>query len=441
MAMVTLAVMVAYSGQLTLIVCATAAMYAVLRIALYRPLFHAQQEQIAHSATQQSSFLETIRGIQSVKLFNRQSQRRTLHENLLVRNFNAGIRVQRLEILYRALNGSLFGIENIAVIWLAALLVLDSQFTVGMLFAFIAFKTTFVTRVIAFTDKAVELRMLGLHAERVADIALTEAEPVSTKEVSPTLAADIEFRNVTFRYSGYTPPIVQDLSFKISAGESVAIVGPSGCGKTTLLKLLLGLLQPTEGEVLIGGVSIAHLAPAHLDLIGTVMQDDKLFAGSLADNICFFDAHADQSSYRRMRAARGDPRRHHGDADGIRHAHRRDGRRPLRRTTAARAARPRALQATRNSRARRSHESSRRGLRARRERSGALARAHPNHHCASTGNHCDGRPDHRATECPGIAGEGPLAPPDTRLFRGGGPRAAGPFQFHSTNQVNEIVRN
>ncbi|HWK50314.1 MAG TPA: ATP-binding cassette domain-containing protein, partial [Steroidobacter sp.] len=238
---------------------------------------------------------ETIRGIQSVKLFNRQSQRRTMHENLLVRNFNAEIRTERLDILYRGLNGALFGIENIAVIWLAALLVLDSKFTVGMLFAFVSFKTTFVTRVGAFTDKAVELRMLGLHAERVADIALAEPEPAGTNEIASTLVPDIEFRNVTFRYSSFSAPVLHDVSFKIAAGESVAIVGPSGCGKTTLLKLVLGLLTPTEGEVLIGGVSIAQLAPAHLDLIGAVMQEDKLFAGSIADNICFFDANADQA--------------------------------------------------------------------------------------------------------------------------------------------------
>ncbi|WP_129774718.1 peptidase domain-containing ABC transporter [Peristeroidobacter soli] len=295
MAIITLIVMFAYSGTLTAIVCVAAVLYALLRAALYRPLFHAQQEQITHAANQQSSFLETIRGIQSVKLFNRQAHRRTIHENLLVRNFNAEIRTERLDILYRALNGALFGVENIAVIWIAALLVLDAQFTVGMLFAFVSFKTTFVTRIGAFTDKFVELRMLGLHAERVADIALAEPEPVAATEIASTLPADIEFRNVTFRYSSFTPPVLHNLSFRIAAGESVAIVGPSGCGKSTLLKLILGLVAPSEGEILIGGVNIAQLAPAHLDLIGAVMQEDKLFAGSIADNICFFDANSDQA--------------------------------------------------------------------------------------------------------------------------------------------------
>ncbi len=177
MALVTLAVMFAYSAKLAGIVCLAAACLCAREMGALSPLRHAQQEQIAHAANQQSSFLETVRGIQSVKLFNRQMQRRTLHENLVVRNYNAGIRVQRLDILYRATNGALFGIENIAVIWIGARLVLDGHFSAGMLFAFVAFKTTFVNRLGALIDKAVELRMLGLHAERVGDIALTAPEP------------------------------------------------------------------------------------------------------------------------------------------------------------------------------------------------------------------------------------------------------------------------
>jgi ATP-binding cassette subfamily B protein RaxB len=82
----------------------------------------------------------------------------------------------------------------------------------------------------------------------------------------------------------------------IRAGESVAISGPSGCGKTTLLKIMLGQLQPEEGEVLIGGIPLKQLGLRHYrDQIGVVMQDDHLFAGSLAENIAFFDPSTDQS--------------------------------------------------------------------------------------------------------------------------------------------------
>jgi len=89
---------------------------------------------------------------------------------------------------------------------------------------------------------------------------------------------------------------LKDLNLVIAAGESVAIVGPSGCGKTTLLKILLGLLQPVEGEVLLDGIPVKRLGlAAYRSLIGAVLQEDALLAGSLAENIAFFDSHADQA--------------------------------------------------------------------------------------------------------------------------------------------------
>ncbi|MDY6945110.1 MAG: peptidase domain-containing ABC transporter [Pseudomonadota bacterium] len=296
MAVVTLAVMFVYSAGLAVIVCLAALSYAALRILLYRPTVQAQHEQIAHDARQQSSFLETVRGIQSVKLFNRQSQRHTVHQNLLVDSVNAGIRMQRLTIAHHAARGLLFGVENIAVVWLGALLVMNGPFSVGMLFAFMAFKLQFVNRVSAFIDKAIEFRMLGLHAERVADVALHEPEPHGAfAGTLASLAADVELRNVTVRYSQLEAPVLQNVSLRIAEGESVAIVGPSGCGKTTLLKVILGILPPSEGEVLIGGVSLGTLGPRHRELIGTVMQEDDLFAGSIADNITFFDVEPDRA--------------------------------------------------------------------------------------------------------------------------------------------------
>lgn len=82
---------------------------------------------------------------------------------------------------------------------------------------------------------------------------------------------------------------------QINPGEIIAIVGPSGCGKTTLMKIMLGLLKPEQGEVLIGGQDIHRIDPQqYRKLLGTVMQDDTLFAGSLMENITFFDPLVDQ---------------------------------------------------------------------------------------------------------------------------------------------------
>jgi ATP-binding cassette subfamily B protein RaxB len=302
MTIVIVAMMVVYSVKLAAIVLAAASVYALLRIALYRPLRDAQEEQIQHAAKQQSNLLETVRGIQSVKLFNRQPQRRSLYQNLIVDNFNAGIRIQKLAILFKSANGGLFSIENVAVIWLGATLVLDGALSVGMLFAFLAYKQQLITRVVGCIDKAVEFKMLSLHAERVADIALTPIEASQGQDcAAPSrLLADIELRNVSFRYSDSDPLVLDNVSLRVGAGESVAVVGPSGCGKTTLVKVLLGLLPPTDGEILIGGVPLDKLGSRFWrDMVGTVMQEDRLFVGSVADNICFFDAEPEQERIER----------------------------------------------------------------------------------------------------------------------------------------------
>jgi ATP-binding cassette subfamily B protein RaxB len=185
----------------------------------------------------------------------------------------------------------MFGIGRVAMIWIAATLALDGKFSAGMLIAFIAYADQFTSRAAGLIDKCVDFRMLKLHAERVADIALTAPEKrAETAWNGPIPEASIELCNVSFRYAEGEPWILKNCILRIEAGESVAIVGPSGCGKSTLAKIVLGLLEPTEGEVRFGGIDIRKLGlDSYRQWIGAVMQDDQLFAGSIADNIGFFD--------------------------------------------------------------------------------------------------------------------------------------------------------
>ena len=297
MAVVTALMMFIYSVKLGLLVCGVTMIYGALRAARYRPLREASQDQIICAAKQQSNFLETVRGMQAVKLFSREAQRGVQFQNLAVDTFNAGVRVQKLRMIFSAMNGILFGVADIAVVWLGALLVLNGGFSVGMLFAFVAYKSQFTSRMSALIDNAIDVRMLELHTSRVADIALAEAEPhyLDANTAPPTVRSHIELRNVSARYADAEPYVLRNVSLTVAEGESVAIVGPSGCGKTTLLRVILGLL-PAEGDVLIGGVPLARVgASSFRSLIGTVMQDDRLFGGSIADNIAFFDPAADQA--------------------------------------------------------------------------------------------------------------------------------------------------
>ncbi len=138
--------------------------------------------------------------------------------------------------------------------------------------------------------------MLSLHAERLGDIVLTPAErdEVPTNELTH-LEPSIELRGVSFRYGEGEPWVLKDCNLTLAAGQSAAIIGPSGCGKTTLLKVLLGLLAPQEGEVLYGGIPVKHLGlQNYRRRIGTVMQEDALLGGSIGDNISFFDVQPNQ---------------------------------------------------------------------------------------------------------------------------------------------------
>lgn len=297
MSLVTLIVMFIYSTTLGWIAVGTMVLYALARWAWYRPLRDATEEQIIHAAKQQSHFLETVRGVKAIKLFQRHDERRASWLTLLVDQINADIRTQKLTLLYRTMNGLLFGMENILIIWLGARMVLGGDFSVGMLIAFNAYKGQFDSRVGSLIDKYFELKMLRLQGERLADIVLTEPEPVHAPHVTDiaTLDAVIEVSNLRYRYAEQEPWILNGVNFRIASGESVAIVGASGCGKTTLMNVLLGILPLTEGEVTVGGVKLQHVGIETLrHMVGTVLQDDVLFAGSISENISFFDPNADQ---------------------------------------------------------------------------------------------------------------------------------------------------
>ncbi|OOW72239.1 ABC transporter [Xanthomonas axonopodis pv. melhusii] len=291
MAFATLTMMILYSAKLFSITAVAVTLYAIVRILAFAAMRRETEQQLVSSARQQSHLLESIRGIQSIKIFGTELNRKITYFNLMNRTISHEVRLGKLGITFSVINQFIFGAERVLVISVGANLAINGEFSVGMLIAYLAYKEQFSLRVGGLIDKVVEFRMLRLHGDRLSDIVLSEPDMEVTEERGEDLRApEIEVRNLSFRYGEGEPWVIRGCSFVIRAGQSVAIIGPSGGGKTTLMKIMLGLLVPTEGGVTIDGQDIHRGAAKSIRrYLGAVMQDDALFAGSIAENIAFGD--------------------------------------------------------------------------------------------------------------------------------------------------------
>ena len=292
MAIITLAMIFFYSPMLSAVVLVAVITYAIIRMAMYKPFRNISEQEIMARAEENSNFMETVRGIQTIKLFGSEVKREGQWQNRYASAINHNIRLGNFKIGYDAINRALFGVENIIVVYLAAHLVIAGGFSTGMLFAFMSYKRQFMDKTANLIEKLIEFKMLGLHFDRIADIALTDKEELQPDQYRKlNIEGKIEVKNLSFAYSDATPNVIEKLNLTINAGESVAITGPSGCGKSTLLKLMLGLNKPSNGEILVDGISLSQIgARQYRQQIAAVMQDDELLSGTVADNIAFFDS-------------------------------------------------------------------------------------------------------------------------------------------------------
>jgi ATP-binding cassette subfamily B protein RaxB len=292
LAILTFALMLVYSPILTLIPLVSLIVYAGFRWATLPAERRAENERIAAAGREQSAMIETLRGIVTLRLAGRETIRHAVWQNRLSESLAANYAFERIRAYQAALAILLAALEFVAVAWLAVTMSIAGEFTVGMIFAFLAYRLQFAMATKSLIDKTTEFRMLGLHLDRLSDIALTGedrgfAEPVAQAK---EFRGEIELRGVAFAYGIHDPDVLKGVDLHIGPGEHLAITGPSGGGKTTLTKILLGLLDPGSGELLIDGIPLARYGRrAYRENVAAVLQDDVLFAGTIADNVAGFE--------------------------------------------------------------------------------------------------------------------------------------------------------
>lgn len=306
MAALMLVIMFMYAPLLGGIVLISAALLIGLTLIIYPHLRRTQEEAIYTKAIENTHVIESIRASTTVKLFGREAQREAAWRNLYTDVINANVNYGKFTILQKFTETTIVGLQIILVVFAAAHLMMEggNQFTVGMLLAFLAYRQYFTDSVTQLLQKGIEFRLLSLHLDRLADIIFEETEKFSEADNAPRkIEGHVKLHNVSFRYSDTDPWIVQDLTLDIPAKSMTTLTGRSGGGKTTLMKLILGLYQPTSGHISIDGEPLSNIGIRNWrNHIGVVMQDDKLLSGTIADNISFFDPEMDMEKV--IRAAK-----------------------------------------------------------------------------------------------------------------------------------------
>jgi len=289
--------MLLYGGYLTWIVLCFTTIYIFIRLVTYGNYRQISEECLVREARAASYFMETLYGIATVKIQGMVGIRGAHWLNMKIDAINSGIKLTRMDLLFGGINTFVTACDQVVILWLGAGLVIDNQMTIGMFVAFSSFRGQFSERVASLTSFLLQLRIMSLHNERIADIALHEKEEKKPEiEIVAHMGPiSLETNGLSYRYDSQSAPIFSALSLSVAPGESVAITGASGAGKTTLMKVLCGLFEPDSGRVLINGIDIRQIGINNYHrMIACVMQDDRLFSGSIRENICGFAEEVDE---------------------------------------------------------------------------------------------------------------------------------------------------
>lgn len=285
-----------YGGWLVWVVVGFTLCYAIMRLATYRFYRRVSEEQVIKGARSSSHFMESLYGISTIKALNLRERRSQHWLNINIDACNAGIKQTRFDMMFGGINTFISSIDQVVVLWLGAIMVIDNNMTLGMFMAFNAYRGQFSQRASSLIDLVMQLRMLSLHNERLSEIVFSEPEKeLPTRRVFPENAGvRLEVKNLSYQYDPFSQPIFSNMNIVVEPGESVALIGPSGVGKTTLLKVMCGLLSPTTGDVLADQLDIQKIGLNNYRL-GTacVLQEDRLFSGSISDNISGFEDNPD----------------------------------------------------------------------------------------------------------------------------------------------------
>jgi ATP-binding cassette subfamily B protein len=247
------------------------------------------REIFTEAAEQNSLVVEMMTGVATVKAAAAEQEIRWRWEDRLTSMLNARFKGQKLANGLQIATGLINSLGSAALLWYGATLVIQDQLTIGQFVAFNMLIGNVITPVLSVIGIWDELQEVLISVERLNDVFSAEPEesPGNPMLILPLIRGQAVFEDVTFNYSQSDDRnTLQNLSFRVEAGQTIAIVGRSGSGKTTLVKLLQAFYHPNRGRILIDGHDIRHVSPHSLrSQLGVVPQECFLFSGTILENI------------------------------------------------------------------------------------------------------------------------------------------------------------
>jgi len=249
------------------------------------------QLDLVAQAQSQSYLVEALTRIETLKASGAEDRALDHWSNLFFNQLNISLQRNRLSARIDTGLTTLRIFSPILLLWVGAYLVIDRTMTLGTMLALNALAAAFLTPLSSLVLNGQRLQLVGSHLERIADVLEAEPEQDFRNVLdAPPISGKIELNDVSFRYDQQSPLVLKDISISINPGEKVAVVGRTGSGKSTLGKLLLGLYPPTNGEILYDGIPLRELNYRSLrSQVGVVLQESRLFSGSIRENIAFND--------------------------------------------------------------------------------------------------------------------------------------------------------
>jgi ATP-binding cassette subfamily B protein RaxB len=287
----TFIMMLVTAPQLAFVTLIGLALYCGIRLALLGEERQRESEYVKALSYEQGALIDTVRGIVTLRLAGREAMRHAFWQNRLTEALGARYLHERTKAWHETAKTLIPAVELVIVVLLAVRSSMAGALSLGTLFAYLAYRQQFVQAGQALLDEGIKFRLLDLHLEQLADIVQNEEDKgFSEPQMQSQFTGQIELRNVHFAYGAHDPLVLAGVDLRIEPGDHIAITGYSGGGKTTLAKVLLGLIDPIEGQMFVDGRPLSQYGRrAFRQHVAAVLQDDVLYAGSIADNVASFE--------------------------------------------------------------------------------------------------------------------------------------------------------